>query len=905
MKTYQNVRPQYVAPIDLQTLNTAYANLESMHQQAVQTSSELKNAIAQLQLNESEEPFRQQLVKNIEDTISTNIQYGNLASAYDDIVKLSGDIVANPALIGRLKAQQEYLTYKNKIEASNIPEQYKDNFKALNPYYYQDIYDDKGNIVGGTKWEPNKLPVNKVDYNALMTKALQYVTPKNNTNQIMRFMKADGTFTTKLEPGVQAVWYDAVTSQIEEVTKEQIYEALDSAIQADPGALASLHQDFEMAKMDYEKGIDPIHKIFNGTRTYTFHEFVDNIFNPMVHAKAYKHTSSSSEYNKNFYKEYATVFGGNNNNTESNTIGITGVKTSQNSPLVEIEDITGIQSIYGVDEANKLLREHARAYSYNMEIPYIDIMDPNTVQQFLNDPNAFPDEESKQLFYDKYLELLTIYSDEIYNLGLMNDDDINTTAIAATKVRADILSGETYDPNSPTYKAPKNKAEELERQRWISLQNDFFPNNSEEMKIVFHQDKSKKAFEQYLKNNCPEIFISKNGSSKALSYTKDGILINKEFFGKYIFQLAKAIEAANNSINMFQRNVDMGYIDDNGNFIDYTSSANPGYSTGIGKGNYESKQLVKRINDFNYGLISRSGQANMGGGESIYLQAMSAPGANVADLLANWQIQDANILDSDTLTHINKTATTSGNIHERVLYEALIANPEQSLIYMEEDGVYHKKDASENQDIIDEIFSNTSISNPTISYEFMWDQMRWIPKITYVDRKNEEQKGKVKSIIYDFGKNSAIDEVLNSDPTLSANKDFNISKNNGKPIMLISPSITPTSTAFGLVATPTPAGDFVLHWQNSPDNIKNIIKNGDEIGYNALLQLRTTQKQLHSIYGMSSIDINIIGNMFNNYVNAVRTLLGNDYKIRLIERMFENESGFDIEIDYSMYETNN
>lgn len=894
MKTYDYIKPNFVAPLDLNVLEKSYANLETMHQQAVQTSSELKNAIAQLQLNESEEPFRQQLVKSIEDTIDTNMQYGNLASAYDDIIKLSGDIVANPALIGRLKAQQQYLKYQEQIETSDIPEQYKENFKALNPYYYSDTYDNKGNIVGGTKWEPNKLPVNKVDYNTLMTKALQYITPKNNTNQIMRFMKADGTFTTKLEPGVQAVWYDTVTSQVEEVTKEQIYEALDSAIQADPGALASLHQDFEMAKMDYEKGIDPIHKIFNGTRTYTFHEFVDNIFSPMVHAKAYKHTSSSSEYNKNFYKEYATVFGGNGN-SDPNTIGITGVKTSQNAPLVEIEDITGLQSIYGVNEANELLREYSELFCYT-EVPnYVDIVDPYTIQQFINEPNAFPDEDTKQWFYDKYLELLTIYSDEIYNLRLMEDDDINTTAIAATKVRADILSGETYDPNSPTYKAPKNKYEELERQRWIDLQNYFFPDNSEEIKLIFHQDKSKRAFEEYLKNNCPEIFIAKNGSTKALTYTKDGILVNKEFFGKYMFQLAKGIEAANNTINMFQRDVDMGYINDDGEFIDYKSSAIYDYNTRMGLGSHGSKQLVEKINNFNYGLISRSGQANMGGGESIYLQAMSAPGANVADLLANWQIQDANILDSDTLTHINKTATTSGNIHERVLYEALIANPEQSLIYMEEDGVYHKKAASENQDIIDEIFSNTNISNPTISYEFMWDQMRWIPKITYVDRKNGEQKGKVKSIIYDFGKNSAIDEVLNSDPTLTANKDFNISKYNGKPIMLIS---NLKDGAFGLVAKPTPAGDFVLHWDTSPDRVLNVIKNGDEIGYNALLQLKTTQQQLHSIYGMSSIDTDIIGNMFNNYVNAVRTLLGNDYKIRLIEQMFENESGIDIEIDY-------
>lgn len=882
MKTYQNVRPQYVAPIDLQTLNTAYANLESMHQQAVQTSSELKNAIAQLQLNESEEPFRQQLVKSVEDTISQNMYHDNLAGAYDDIVKLSGDIVSNPALIGRLKAQQEYLKYKAQIESSDIPEQYKENFKKLNPYYYQDFYDESGKITGGSKWEPNRLPVKKVDYNALMTKALQYITPSQNSTEVARFMKEDGSFTTKLEPGVKAVWYDAVTTQTTEITQDEINKALDAAIKADPGALASLRQDFEMAKMDHDKGVTPIHKVFNGTRTYTFNEFVDNIFSSMPKAKAQKNVSTSRELNKNFYKDYATVFGGDGEETPG--ITLSGLKTTQNAPLVEISDVSGIKAIYGSRNANTTLRNTFKEIT-GKELPNgVDISDRTSFINHLNSLGDGLDTRTYNALVAEYNKLYTLNEEDIYNTGLMEDDNINLIPIAATKVRAEILAGETYDPDSPTYTPPKSKAEELERTRWISLQNQFFPNNAEQIKVVFHQDKSKKAFEEYLNVNCPNIFLPTEGSTNTpLTYTKDGIILNKEFFGQYAFQFAKAIDAANASTNMFQRDVDLKYIDENGKDNFYI----------VGEKVADSDLMTSVINSFNYGLISRSGQANMGGGESIYLQAMSAPGANVVDLLSNWEIQDANIMDSDVLTHINKMATTSGNIHEKVLYEALISEPSQSMMYVVEDGTYVKLPASKNQSIKDEIFSNANISKPNISYEFMWDQMRWIPKITYVDRSNEEKKGKVKTVVYDFGKNSRVEELLNNDPTLSANRDLNISKKNRKPLKVASHY----NSDLSVFTKPTPAGDFVIYHKDNPEEPINIIYNGDETGYDALMQLRTIQSQLNNFLEAGYVpSLEDTETYFNAYVQYMTIISGGTLGLQRLKEMFTTESGIDFNI---------
>ena len=134
MKIYQIIESPFVAPVDLQTLNTAYNNLQTRHDEAIKATSELKTAVANLDLNEAEEDFRQKLISDIEYTIGSNTAYGNSASAYDDIMKLSGDIASNTALIGRLKAQQAYTAYKNQVDSMNMPEDMILELKKLADY---------------------------------------------------------------------------------------------------------------------------------------------------------------------------------------------------------------------------------------------------------------------------------------------------------------------------------------------------------------------------------------------------------------------------------------------------------------------------------------------------------------------------------------------------------------------------------------------------------------------------------------------------------------------------------------------------------------------------------------------------------------------------------------------------
>ena len=142
MKHFQIIETPYVGPVDLNTLHKTYENLENMHKETVKVTSELKTAIANLELNEAEDEFKNNLVSSIERTIDENSRYGNQAAAYDDIIKLQGDIASSPALIGRLKAQQAFKAYSDKIDSLDMPDDYKEYFVKYIKMFDETLSDD-------------------------------------------------------------------------------------------------------------------------------------------------------------------------------------------------------------------------------------------------------------------------------------------------------------------------------------------------------------------------------------------------------------------------------------------------------------------------------------------------------------------------------------------------------------------------------------------------------------------------------------------------------------------------------------------------------------------------------------------------------------------------------------------
>ena len=69
------------------------------------------------------------------------MQYGNAYSSLDDIVGTYGDITSSPGMIGRLRAQQDYKAYMDNLDKrTDLSEDYKNYYRAVNKYNYQDIH---------------------------------------------------------------------------------------------------------------------------------------------------------------------------------------------------------------------------------------------------------------------------------------------------------------------------------------------------------------------------------------------------------------------------------------------------------------------------------------------------------------------------------------------------------------------------------------------------------------------------------------------------------------------------------------------------------------------------------------------------------------------------------------------
>lgn len=310
------IQPSYT----LEVMAKGYSTMEQGHQQAIDTASKLKTAVANLPMNAAEDGYKQALLNSINKTIEDNTLYGNSYAALDDIVKQSGDISSNPGVLGRIKAQQEYSTYNAKIDARNdISDDVKRYSKAMNPYYYQDKLDNKGNVIGGSEWKPTFSPVKSYDLNDIFARALQYIKPDQGSYEKTQFIDANGNVTSKYTPGGSVARYNTLTQSWEKLSEDKIRTAVTAVMNANPAIAASLHQDYDVEKWKYDNKEATFGYLNQDGSQKTFSQYIEDKIAPFARAAAYNKTVSKNNYNdtilnkimaSNIEKQKAVAYGG-------------------------------------------------------------------------------------------------------------------------------------------------------------------------------------------------------------------------------------------------------------------------------------------------------------------------------------------------------------------------------------------------------------------------------------------------------------------------------------------------------------------------------------------------------------------------------------------------------------------
>lgn len=288
---------QQVNPIDLNVLARTYNTLEQGHQQAIQTKSQIDAQLAQLDLNEAEDAWRQEQLNKVRNALTENMQYGNAYSSLDDIVGTYGDITSSPGMIGRLRAQQDYKAYMNNLDKrTDLSEDYKNYYRAVNKYNYQDITDKNGNVIGGSKWTPIDKEVSEIPMNQILNQALQWAAKEQGGGSQTRWLDANGKVTDDITKSVTGEIYSHTKGNWQRLSKAKLAEAVKAVIENTPGAKASLEQDYKIAKWKYEQnGSNPDITDKNGI-LLTPEQYLAKRIDPFYNAATFYNQDSNTTY---------------------------------------------------------------------------------------------------------------------------------------------------------------------------------------------------------------------------------------------------------------------------------------------------------------------------------------------------------------------------------------------------------------------------------------------------------------------------------------------------------------------------------------------------------------------------------------------------------------------------------
>lgn len=241
---------------DVNILANSLSKMEARQEKAAEKQGAVDSALAKIESQLHNDKDTQQWFSNYKDNIQKQIQsqvdVGDYGNAIRVATKLADKVMLDPAVQGRLKAeekyQQEVKTQQTRRNNGEISNDTYDWWIHSNPYKYEDNYDNNGNIIGGTDYTPNFRPVADIKWAAVAKAAFDMITPykysnskdhaeNNNSNGV-------GTFTS-------TSWHYTHTYQ--RVKKEDILKNIENVIKSTTDGDRQVEQAFDVAIYQLDK----------------------------------------------------------------------------------------------------------------------------------------------------------------------------------------------------------------------------------------------------------------------------------------------------------------------------------------------------------------------------------------------------------------------------------------------------------------------------------------------------------------------------------------------------------------------------------------------------------------------------------------------------------------------------
>lgn len=241
--------------------------ITQQHEKAVEQRAAIQSALANIKLNAAEDEWKQNYINDINKQIDNAAQFGNYSTALTTATRLAGEAMSNPALRGRMRANEQYeeeiKRQKARVDRGDISQNTYAWWLKNNPYQYSDIKDDNGNIIGGTEYEPISRPVNDINWASAAMAAFKMVTPyKNSTSNQGGSSVTNHSGQSVTRGKITAAPGEGISSSggssmsQEKVTKEEIVANMEEMLKATPDGYRQAEQAYDVAMDEFNTMVE-------------------------------------------------------------------------------------------------------------------------------------------------------------------------------------------------------------------------------------------------------------------------------------------------------------------------------------------------------------------------------------------------------------------------------------------------------------------------------------------------------------------------------------------------------------------------------------------------------------------------------------------------------------------------
>jgi len=252
---------------DVTPLQKSLATLDERKERTDQQRAAIRSALGKVKLNAAEDKWKNDYVNDIMSKIDNAAQFGDYSAALETATDLAGSALSDPALMGRVRANEQYeeeiKRQKDRVARGEISQNTYAWWLKNNPYQYSDIKDDNGNIIGGTEYEPTSRPVNDINWASAAMAAFKMVTPYKNsissqgsssvTNHSGQNITR-GKVTAKPGEGISSSGGSSFSQ--EKVTKEEIVANMEEMLKATPDGYRQAEQAYDVAMDEFNSMVE-------------------------------------------------------------------------------------------------------------------------------------------------------------------------------------------------------------------------------------------------------------------------------------------------------------------------------------------------------------------------------------------------------------------------------------------------------------------------------------------------------------------------------------------------------------------------------------------------------------------------------------------------------------------------